>query len=69
MVGIEDYIIKSCTISMIPIGKYYVSIVTKYEKEIVQKEVETFVGLDFAMDYMLVQRVRKPIILSSTVKC
>ncbi|MDT3497925.1 transposase [Bacillus toyonensis] len=45
----QDYMIKSCTISMTPTGKYYVSILTEYEKEIVQKEVETVVGLDFAM--------------------
>ncbi|WP_018395765.1 RNA-guided endonuclease TnpB family protein [Bacillus sp. 37MA] len=45
----QDHIIKSCTISMTPTGKYYVSILTEYEKEIVQKEVETVVGLDFAM--------------------
>ena len=50
----QDYIIKSCTISMTPTGKYYVSILTEYEKEIVQKEVETVVGLDFAMDGLYV---------------
>ncbi len=46
----QDYVIKPCTISITPPGKYYVSILTEYEKEIVQKEVETVVGLDFAMD-------------------
>ncbi len=50
----QDHIIKSCTISMTPTGKYYVSILTEYEKEIVQKEVETVVGLDFAMDQLYV---------------
>ncbi len=50
----QDHIIKSCTISMTPTGKYYVSILTEYEKEIVQKEVETVVGLDFAMDGLYV---------------
>ncbi|PFY30169.1 RNA-guided endonuclease TnpB family protein, partial [Bacillus toyonensis] len=50
----QDYIIKSCTISMTPTGKYYVSILTEYEKEIVQKEVKTVVGLDFAMDGLYV---------------
>ncbi|HHP1040700.1 TPA: RNA-guided endonuclease TnpB family protein [Bacillus thuringiensis] len=49
-----DHIIKSCTISMTPTGKYYVSILTEYEKEIVQKEVETVVGLDFAMNGLYV---------------
>ncbi|MFJ7733514.1 RNA-guided endonuclease TnpB family protein [Lysinibacillus sp. NPDC097231] len=50
----QNHIIKSCTISMTPTGKYYVSILTEYEKEIVQKEVETVVGLDFAMDGLYV---------------
>ena len=34
---------------MTPTGKYYVSILTEYEKEITPKEVERVVGLDFAM--------------------
>ncbi|MEN1939016.1 RNA-guided endonuclease TnpB family protein [Paenibacillus sp. 102] len=50
----QDHSIKSCTISMTPTGKYYVSILTEYEKKIVQKEVETVVGLDFAMDGLYV---------------
>lgn len=45
----QKHIIKSCTISMTPTGKYYVSVLTEYEKEIVQKEVESVIGLDFAM--------------------
>lgn len=45
----QNRIIKSCTISMTPTGKYYVSILTEYEKEITPKEVERVVGLDFAM--------------------
>ncbi len=44
-----NHIIKSCKISMTPTGKYYVSILTEYEKEIVQKEVQSVVGLDLAM--------------------
>ncbi|PEN85838.1 transposase, partial [Bacillus wiedmannii] len=50
----QDHVIKSCTISMTPTGKYYVSILTEYEKEIVQKELEIVVGLDFAMDRLYV---------------
>ncbi len=46
----QDCRIKSCTISMTPNGKYCVSILIEYEKEIVRKEVETVAGLDFAMD-------------------
>ncbi|WP_454015440.1 RNA-guided endonuclease TnpB family protein [Bacillus sp. Marseille-Q7846] len=45
----QNHIIKSCTISLTPTGKYYVSVLTEYEKGIVQKEVESVVGLDFAM--------------------
>ncbi|WP_412675853.1 RNA-guided endonuclease TnpB family protein [Bacillus paramycoides] len=45
----QNHIIKSCTISMTQTGKYYVSVLTEYEKEIVQKEVESVVGLDFTM--------------------
>ncbi|WP_423250473.1 RNA-guided endonuclease TnpB family protein [Bacillus paramobilis] len=45
----SKHIIKSCTISMTSTGKYYVSILTEYEKEITPKEVERVVGLDFAM--------------------
>ncbi|ALZ64581.1 putative transposase (plasmid) [Bacillus cereus] len=50
----QGYMIKSCTISMTPTGKYYVSILTEYEKEIVQKDIETVVGLDFAVDGLYV---------------
>ncbi|MGM2770894.1 RNA-guided endonuclease TnpB family protein, partial [Bacillus cereus group sp. Bce020] len=45
----QKHIIKSCTISMTPTGKYYVSILTEYEEKITPKEVERVVGLDFAM--------------------
>ncbi|MBJ8061397.1 transposase [Bacillus cereus] len=45
----QNHIIKSCTISLTSTDKYYVSVLTEYEKEIVQKEVESVVGLDFAM--------------------
>lgn len=45
----SDHTIKSCTISMTPAGAYYVSILTEYEKEVVQKEIKDVVGLDFAM--------------------
>ncbi|MEH6942925.1 RNA-guided endonuclease TnpB family protein [Bacillus sp. JJ722] len=49
-----DHIIKSCTISRTSTGKYYAAILTEYEKEVVQKEVETVVGLDFAMEGLYV---------------
>lgn len=50
----QDYRIKSYMISMTPTWKYYVTSLTEYEKESVQKEVETIVGLDFAMDGLYV---------------
>lgn len=50
----SNYKIKSYTISMTPTGKYYVSILTEYKQEIVQKEVKNIVGLDFAMSELYV---------------
>ncbi|WP_078409976.1 RNA-guided endonuclease TnpB family protein [Priestia abyssalis] len=46
--------IKSCTISKTKTGKYYVSILTEYEKEITKIEIKNVVGLDFAMDGLFV---------------
>jgi putative transposase len=46
--------IKSCTISMTSSGKYYISILIEYEKEIKNKEIQHVVGLDFAMDGLFV---------------
>ncbi|WP_066196161.1 RNA-guided endonuclease TnpB family protein [Gracilibacillus timonensis] len=50
----SEYKIKSCTLSMTSSGKYYISILTEYEKEIESKEIEKVVGLDFAMDGLFV---------------
>lgn len=50
----SEYKIKSCTISMNSSGKYYISILTEYEKEIQSKEIQNIVGLDFAMDGLFV---------------
>jgi len=44
-----DYQLKSCTISRTKSGKYYVSVLTEYEKEIQSKKIENVVGLDFTM--------------------
>jgi putative transposase len=49
-----EYKIKSCTLSLTSSGKYYISILTEYEKEIETKEIEKVVGLDFAMDGLFV---------------
>ncbi|WP_017726025.1 RNA-guided endonuclease TnpB family protein [Halalkalibacterium ligniniphilum] len=46
--------IKSCTLSMTASGKYYLSILTEYEKEIETKAIKKVVGLDFAMDGLFV---------------
>ena len=50
----ENYKLKSCTISKTKSGKYYVSVLTEYEKEIKPKVIEHVVGLDFAMDELYV---------------
>ncbi|KZB90727.1 transposase [Bacillus sp. VT 712] len=50
----SEYKIKSCTLSMTASGKYYISILTEYEKKIDCKEIEKIVGLDFAMDGLFV---------------
>ncbi|MED3576109.1 transposase [Cytobacillus praedii] len=50
----SEYKIKSCTISMTSSGKFYISILTEYEKDIESKEIEKVVGLDFAMDGLFV---------------
>ncbi|MFD0942549.1 RNA-guided endonuclease TnpB family protein, partial [Savagea faecisuis] len=50
-----DYKIKSCTISKTKTGKYYISILTEYEKEIKPVSIQKVVGLDFAMDGLYVE--------------
>lgn len=50
----SKHTIKSCTISLTSSGKYYISILTEYEKVILSKEIQTVVGLDFAMDGLFV---------------
>ncbi|MEI2329078.1 RNA-guided endonuclease TnpB family protein [Priestia megaterium] len=50
----SEYKIKSCTLSMTASGKYYISVLTEYEKEFKRKEIEKVVGLDFAMDGLFV---------------
>ena len=51
----SDYKIKSCTITKTKSGKYYISILTEYEKEIKPVNVQHVVGLDFAMDGLYVE--------------
>src|SRR5699024_2870136 len=51
----SDYKLKSCTISKTKSGKYYISILTEYEKEIKPVLIQKVVGLDFAMDGLYVE--------------
>ncbi|PAF04818.1 RNA-guided endonuclease TnpB family protein, partial [Shouchella clausii] len=50
----SEHKIKSCTISMTSSGKYYISILTEYEKKIESKKIEEVIGVDFAMDGLFV---------------
>ena len=45
----EGEVIKSCTISKSPTGKYYVSILVEYNKEITKVEPKLILGLDMDM--------------------
>ena len=45
----EDYKIKSVTVSQIPSGKYYASILCEYENQVQTAELKDFLGLDFSM--------------------
>jgi putative transposase len=50
-----DFKIKSCTISKTKTGKYFISILTEYEKKIEPVKIQKVVGLDFAMDGLYVE--------------
>lgn len=50
-----DHKIKSCTISKTKTGKYYISILTEYEKDIQPVKIQKVIGLDFAMDGLYVE--------------
>ena len=45
----NEYKLKSVTISQTPSGKYYASVLFAYEDQIQEKEVQSFLGLDFSM--------------------
>ena len=45
----DDYKIKSVTISQNAGGKYFASVLFEYEEEIAEKELDSFIGLDFSM--------------------
>ena len=53
--NIPDYYkIKSVTISQNAGGKYFASVLFEYEEEIAEKELESFIGLDFSMHELYV---------------
>lgn len=45
----EEYRLKSVTVSQMPSGKYYASILFAYENQVQEKELQSFLGLDFSM--------------------
>ena len=45
----EEYKLKSVTVIQVPSGKYYVSVLFEYENQIQEKELKTFLGLDYSM--------------------
>lgn len=45
----DSYILKSVTVKQTPAGKYYVSILFEYEKQVQSKELLSFLGLDYSM--------------------
>ena len=45
----ESYKLKSVTVIQVPSGKYYVSVLFEYENQIQEKELKTFLGLDYSM--------------------
>lgn len=49
------HIIKSCTVSRTKTGKYDVSILTEYEHQPKPKDMQSVVGLDFAMNGLFVE--------------
>ncbi len=50
----ESYKLKSVTISQVPSGKYYASVLFEYENQVQQAEPQTFIGLDFSMHELYV---------------
>lgn len=45
----NDHIIKSVTISKTRTNKYYISVLVEYETQVVKKDIEKVIGLDFSM--------------------
>ncbi len=45
----SGYKLKSVTISQNPSGKYYASVLFEYENQVQEKELQSFLGLDYSM--------------------
>ena len=45
----DNYKLKSVTVSQTPSGKYYASILFEYENQVQERELHSFLGLDFSM--------------------
>jgi putative transposase len=50
----NDYIIKSVTVTKTRTNKYYISILVEYETQVVKKDIEKVIGLDFSMKELYV---------------
>lgn len=50
----EGWAIKSVTVSQSATGKYYASILFEYESQVTERELKTFLGLDFSMKELYV---------------
>lgn len=50
----ENRKIKTVTVSKTPSGKYFISVLTEYENQILKSIPKTFAGLDFAMHGLFV---------------
>ena len=50
----NDYIIKSVTVSKTRTNKYYISILVEYETQVIKKDIEKVIGLDFSMKELYV---------------
>lgn len=50
----DDHIIKSVTITKTRTNKYYISILVEYETQVIKKDIEKVIGLDFSMKELYV---------------
>ena len=50
----SDMTLKNVTVSKSSTGKYYVSILYEYQKEVKRQEIKTSIGLDFSMNHFYV---------------